>query len=76
MPRDLPDWTHTRRRELGDRIRSLRLYANLTQEDFAEITGIDRRTVQRIERGTSDPPYSSLLLMAEALGVPLRDLVG
>ncbi|MFE9936297.1 helix-turn-helix domain-containing protein [Streptomyces hirsutus] len=76
MPRDLPAWTYDRRRELGDRIRDLRLRANLTQEVFAEMTGIDRRTVQRIERGTSDPPYSSLLLIADAIGVPLSDLVG
>jgi transcriptional regulator with XRE-family HTH domain len=75
VPRDLPDWTYERRRELGDRIRDLRLRANLTQEVFAEMTGIDRRTVQRIERGTSDPPYSSLLLIAKALDVPLADLV-
>lgn len=40
------------------------------------MTGIDRHTVQRIERGTSDPPYSSLLLIARALDVPLADLVG
>ncbi|MEV0691762.1 helix-turn-helix transcriptional regulator [Streptomyces sp. NPDC050388] len=76
MPRDLPNWTYDRRRELGDRIRDLRLHANLTQEVLAEMTGIDRRTVQRIERGTSDPPYSSLLLIADVIGVPLSDLVG
>ncbi|MFF0510941.1 helix-turn-helix domain-containing protein [Streptomyces sp. NPDC004250] len=75
MPRDLPDWTYTRRRELGDRIRDLRSRANLTQEVFAEMTGIDRRTVQRIEAGTSDPPYSSLLLIANALDVAPEDLL-
>lgn len=48
---------------------------NLTQEVFAEMTGIDRRTVQRIERGTSDPSYRTLLLISKALNVPLADLV-
>ncbi|WP_073946541.1 helix-turn-helix domain-containing protein [Streptomyces kebangsaanensis] len=75
MPRDLPDWIYDRRRELGDRIRDLRLHANLTQEVLAEMTGIDRRTLQRIERGTSDPPYGSLLLIAQALDIPIADLV-
>lgn len=75
VPRDLPDWTYTRRRELGDRIRDLRSRANLTQEVFAEMTGIDRRTLQRIEAGTSDPPYSSLLLIADALGLTVEDVV-
>ncbi|MFF7901152.1 MULTISPECIES: helix-turn-helix domain-containing protein [unclassified Streptomyces] len=75
MPRDLPDWIHDRRRTLGDRIRDLRIHANLTQEVLAEMTGIDRRTLQRIERGTSDPSYSSLLLIAQALDIPVDDLV-
>ncbi|EYT84033.1 hypothetical protein CF54_03895 [Streptomyces sp. Tu 6176] len=74
MPRDLPDWIYDRRREMGDRIRDLRVDARLTQEVLAEMTGIDRRTLQRIERGTSDPPYSSLLLIAHALGVPFTEL--
>ncbi|MFE7429657.1 hypothetical protein [Streptomyces sp. NPDC057545] len=28
-----------------------------------------------MERGTSDPRYSDLVLIADALGVPLADLV-
>jgi transcriptional regulator with XRE-family HTH domain len=48
---------------------------DLTQEAFAEMTGIDRRTIQRIEAGTSDPPFGSLLLMASALRVPVHELV-
>lgn len=60
---------------LGDRIRDVRLHRNLTQEVFAEMAGIDRRTLQRIERGTSDPPYSTVVLIADALDVPVEDLV-
>ncbi|WP_406398843.1 helix-turn-helix transcriptional regulator [Streptomyces uncialis] len=74
MPRDLPPWIYDRRRDLGDRIRQRRRSARLTQEGLAELTGIDRRTLQRIEVGTSDPPYSSLLLIAHALAVPVGDL--
>lgn len=40
-----------------------------------EMTDIDRRTYQRIEAGTSDPRYGDLLRIAQALGVPLADLV-
>lgn len=75
MPRDLPDRIYQQRRDLGDRIRVLRSAARHTQEVFAEMTGIDRRTLQRIERGTSDPRYSDLVLIAEALEIPLADLV-
>ncbi|MFS0698335.1 helix-turn-helix domain-containing protein, partial [Streptomyces nitrosporeus] len=63
------------RRDLGDRIRVLRKTLPATQEQFGEMAGIDRRTLQRIERGTSDPRYSDLLLIAEALGISVADLV-
>ncbi|MGP4010512.1 helix-turn-helix transcriptional regulator [Streptomyces sp. 4N124] len=49
------------------RIRDLRLGADHTQESFAEITGIDRRTLQRIEAGVSDPRFGHLLRIAVAL---------
>lgn len=39
------------------------------------MTGIDRRTLQRIEAGTSDPRISSLMLIADVIGVPLAELV-
>ncbi|MEE1738843.1 helix-turn-helix transcriptional regulator [Streptomyces sp. BE147] len=75
MPRDLPDRTSVELRALGDRIRHLRMQADCTQEAFAEMTNINRRTLQRIERGVSDPRYTDLVRIAEAVGVPLTDLV-
>ncbi|MFJ8883590.1 helix-turn-helix transcriptional regulator [Streptomyces sp. NPDC102402] len=75
MPRDLPEQIHQQRRDLGERIRVLRSGARKTQEAFAEMTGIDRRTLQRIERGTSDPRFSDLLLIARALEMTVSDLV-
>lgn len=76
MPRDpLPDWTIDRRRALGERIAYHRLRANLAQQAVIDATGIPHRTYQRIERGTSDPRYSDLLLIAAALDVTLADLV-
>lgn len=73
---DQPAWVHEKRRRLGRRIQALREHADLRQQVFAEMTGIDRRTLQRIEAGTSDPPYSSLVLIASALGISVSDLVG
>ncbi|MEV6742514.1 helix-turn-helix transcriptional regulator [Streptomyces sp. NPDC051104] len=75
MPRDLPEWINDRRRDLGDRVRDLRIRADYTQEHFAEITGIDRRTLQRIECGESDPRYGHLLRIAAALDVRVSVLV-
>lgn len=71
----MPDWIPDRRREIGDRIRHLRLRANLTQDEMVRRTGLDRRTVQRAERGETDARLSWLLLIASAVGVTLAELV-
>ncbi|WP_435173330.1 helix-turn-helix domain-containing protein [Actinacidiphila sp. bgisy145] len=63
------------RQVIGDRIRHLRLHANLTQDEIVRRTGLDRRTVQRIERAETDARLSWLLAIAAALDVPLAELV-
>lgn len=75
MPADQPEWVLAARRALGDRIRSTRMWRNLTQEKLAELSGIDRSTIQRIERGTSDSKVSHLLLIARALDIHVTDLL-
>jgi transcriptional regulator with XRE-family HTH domain len=76
VPRDpQPDWVLAYRQLLGDRIRARRIYQDLTQQQMVEQTGIDRATYQRIERGTSDPRISDLVLIARVLDVDVGDLV-
>ncbi|MFI8294424.1 helix-turn-helix transcriptional regulator [Streptomyces nigra] len=76
MPHDpMPDWVPARRREIGERIRSLRLDRQLSQVDLAEHIGRDHKTVHRYETAVTAPSLTDLLLMADALGVPLADLV-
>ncbi|MFI2078447.1 helix-turn-helix domain-containing protein [Streptomyces triculaminicus] len=77
MPIDpLPDWVITRRRAVGNRIRAVRLDQNMTQERLAELAGLDRQAVNRIEAGSASPRLDSLLRIAYALDVPLAQLVG
>lgn len=76
MPADpQPDWVLTRRRAIGDRIRSARGAAGLTQERLGELVEADRKTINRIEYATSDPPLSLLIRIADAIGVDLPDLM-
>ena len=70
-----PDWVLVRRRVIGARIREARLYANLTQEKLAELAGMDRQAVNRIEQGHASPLLDNLIRLADALGVPLAELV-
>ncbi len=77
MPSDPPPaWVLTRRHQIGDRIRTARTGRKLSQEKLAELAGLDRKTVNRIEQGTHSTLIDHLLLIADALHVPLRDLVG
>ncbi|WWM24888.1 helix-turn-helix transcriptional regulator [Streptomyces sp. B21-104] len=77
MPRSVPppDWVLTRRRAIGDHIRTARLTAGLTQEQVALRIGMDRATYNRIEQGHSAALLDSLIRIADAIGVPLSDLV-
>lgn len=71
----MPGWVIPRRQAIGKRIRFTREHAHLTQEALAGATGLDRSTIIRIEAGTSAALIDHLLLIADALGVPLADLV-
>jgi transcriptional regulator with XRE-family HTH domain len=71
----VPDWVLTRRRTIGTRIRAGRLDAQLRQVALAERVGGHHKTIHRIEYAISDPSLGLLLRIADAIGVPLTDLV-
>ncbi|MFF8953905.1 helix-turn-helix domain-containing protein [Streptomyces sp. NPDC014940] len=76
MPLDpMPDWVPARRREIGARLRTARRDAGLSQVALAERIGRDHRTVHHWEYATSVPTLTDLLLLADALGVPLPELL-
>ncbi|MEU1309539.1 helix-turn-helix transcriptional regulator [Streptomyces cinnamoneus] len=60
---------------MGDRIRTVRLDRDLTQERLAELAGLDRQSVNRIEVGVASPRLDSLLRIADALDVSVAALV-
>lgn len=70
-----PDWLIRERREIGNRVRERRLYANLTQEGLRDATGVERLTIQRIESGATDARISWLLRIARALDVHVTELL-
>ncbi|MCR8943944.1 helix-turn-helix domain-containing protein [Streptomyces sp. OUCMDZ-4982] len=70
-----PEWVLARRRVLGDRIRAARTARAMSQERLGELGGADRQTVNRIEQGHHATRIDTLFRIADALGVPLSDLV-
>jgi transcriptional regulator with XRE-family HTH domain len=71
----MPAWVPARRRQIGDRIRTARLNAQLSQVKLGERVGRDHKTIHRWETAQSVPTLVDMLLMADALDVSLADLV-
>lgn len=57
-------------------MRQARLHANLTQDEVVRRSGLPRNTFLRVEAGTTDARLSWLIAIADALDVPLAELVG
>lgn len=55
---------------LGSTIARLRREAGLSQEAVADRAGIHAVMVSRVERGATDPRVSTLLRIADGLGLP------
>jgi transcriptional regulator with XRE-family HTH domain len=61
---------------LADRLRGLRLHANLTQQALADRAGVSRAVVQRIEHGRGSPGLRQLWQLSEVLAVRVEELLG
>ncbi len=61
---------------LGANIRHLRETRGLTQEQMARIADIPRPTWSNMESGAANPTLSVLVKVANALQVPLEELIG
>jgi transcriptional regulator with XRE-family HTH domain len=63
------------RRQLGDRIRSIRKQKGINQDDLAHLAGIHRAHVGTRENARIDPKLSTLLKVAHALDVSMSELL-
>lgn len=63
-------------KNVGKRIQELREQKGLTQVDLAGKIGVfDTTNVSRIESGRTNPTLYTLYRVAEALEVPLKDII-
>ncbi len=62
-------------RRLGERVREQRRNRGLTQEALAESLDLSVAYVSLIERGGRNPPYTTVVAIARALGVPPSRIV-
>ncbi len=60
--------------ELGEKVRGFRHERGLTQEALAGSLKLSVAYVSLIERGGRNPPYTTVVAIARALGVSPRDI--
>ena len=59
----------------GEKLKSLRLEAGMTQEELASRCGMKKQNISRYERSGVEPNLRTAKLMADALGIPIEALV-
>ena len=64
----------TLKKDLGQRIQKLRKDKKITQEQLAEMVGIDPKNISRIEKGNNYPTAENLTSIAKALHVDIYEL--
>ena len=61
--------------EIGKKIKELRKKKGLSQEELAESSKVNLRTIQRIEKGECEPRGKTLSLICETLHVNIEDIL-
>jgi transcriptional regulator with XRE-family HTH domain len=61
-------------RKLGEKVRGYRHHRGLTQEALADSLELSVAYVSLIERGGRNPPYTTVVAIARALGVSAADI--
>lgn len=61
--------------QFGQRLREARHAQGLTLEDVAERADMNWSYIAQVERGTRNISIDNMAALAEALGIPLKDLL-
>ena len=60
--------------KIGDNLRRVREERLMTQQELADLAGLGVASVVRIENDRTDPRFSTIKKLAEALGVDPKEL--
>lgn len=62
-------------KKLGENLKKIRTKKDITQIEIARTLGVDRSFVSNIENGKANPTLSTITNLANALGVPVNELL-
>ena len=68
--------TKEKRDTIGERIRELRKKVDLTQQELADLTGMQRSMIAKFEVGTKQPNLVHLESLCEHLDCTSEDILG
>ncbi|MFD4660851.1 helix-turn-helix domain-containing protein [Kitasatospora sp. NPDC058444] len=71
----LPDRLQQERWAVGARLRSMRRERGLSQVQLQERSGVDNKTISRVENGHRNVGLDELVRLADALDVPVWRLL-
>ena len=58
----------------GKNLKILRAQQNISQEEFADKTKLDRTYISGLERGKRNPSFLTLIKLAKTLNIPIEKL--
>lgn len=58
-----------------EKVRALRLQKKLSQATLAKRAGVSQATISALEKGEPEVKHATLVQVAAALGVPLREIM-
>lgn len=58
----------------GKNLKFLRTQQNISQEEFADKTKLDRTYISGLERGKRNPSFLTLIKLAQTLKIPVEKL--
>lgn len=64
-----------KKKELGNRIRTMRKSRDMTQEDLAKAINQSASSITMYETGRREPDFETLEALADAFNVPLSSLI-
>lgn len=59
----------------NERLRATRMFRHITQQEVADFVNVSLRSYQRYENGAIEPPYPTLISLADFLDVPVDFLL-
>lgn len=60
--------------QFATKLKTIRLSKNMSQNKLSELAGIDNSYIGKIEKGNKSPSFKTILRLADALDVSIKDL--